>query len=313
MENIKRIPVPTAGLMLSLATIGNLVGEYSATVRLIFGGIAAILFVLLTLKILTNFRGFQAGMRDPVAAPVFAGYSMTIILLASYLRPYVAVGAEVLWYVGIAAHFAFIVFFTVRFAAKHDLATVYASWFVPYAGMFLVGITEPVFYPPTGGFSLGKAGFYFSLIAYLFLLPVILYRIHRFGQIDEASMPSIAVACSPGSLMLASYLNAFADKNRIIVLIFLIVSQALYLYVLLQLPKLLTRPFSPCFASFTFPFAISAVALNLTYGYFHALGGAPRLLLWAVKFEELLAVVLVLYVLCGFCYHLFIRPDRRPS
>lgn len=307
MEKIKRIPVPFAGLILGLAALGNLIQSYSPTVRLVLGGISAVLFILLTVRIAANWQSFKTEMENPVVASVFATYSMAIMLLAAYLKPYAGGLAAALWYIGIVLHVGIIIFFTVTFAAKRKLPMVQASWFIPYVGIAVAGITAPAF----KALTIGQISFYFGLVCYIILLPIVLYRIHKVGNIPAPAVPTIAITCAPGSLLLAAYMNSFPEKSVTVTYILLVVSQLLYLYALVQLPKLMAGNFKPSFSSFTFPFAISGIALKLSYAFLKQSVGAPEWVSYIVKFEELVATVFVLYVLVR--YLIFIFGPRKAN
>ncbi|MFT4008082.1 MAG: hypothetical protein QM683_21610 [Lacrimispora sp.] len=43
---IKKVPIPLSGLMLGLATLGNLLQSYSETIRLLCGALSAVLVCL---------------------------------------------------------------------------------------------------------------------------------------------------------------------------------------------------------------------------------------------------------------------------
>ncbi len=100
-------------------------------------------------------------------------------------------------------------------------------------------------------------------------------------------------------------MNSFQNKNMFIVWLLLTLSQLTLLYVLLQLPKLLKLPFYPSYSAFTFPLVISGISLKLTNGFLINAGKEISFLKYLVKFEELLAVIIVLYVLIRYIGFLF--------
>lgn len=75
---------------------------------------------------------------------------------------------------------------------------------------------------------------------------------------------------------------------------------------MLQLPVLLKREFNPGFSAFTFPFAISATALHSAGSYLHLQQPLFQLL---VKLEELLASILVLFILYSYLRFLSKQED----
>lgn len=97
-------------------------------------------------------------------------------------------------------------------------------------------------------------------------------KAYRIGLAD-AAMPNISTFCAPLSLLSASYLAAFSKPQEGMVLFLLISSQVLYAFVVLQLPRLLNRPFNPGFSAFTFPFVISATSLKMALTFYDGLIG----------------------------------------
>lgn len=55
--------------------------------------------------------------------------------------------------------------------------------------------------------------------------------------------------------------------------------------------------FYPSFSAFTFPLVISAISIKLANGFLVNSGQALAILRYIVKFEELVAILMVLYVL----------------
>ena len=49
--NAKKLPIPIAGLILSMFALGNLLQSYSNVVRLCIGGVALILYIIFVLQI----------------------------------------------------------------------------------------------------------------------------------------------------------------------------------------------------------------------------------------------------------------------
>ena len=60
MNLLKKLPIPIAGLILSMFALGNLLQSYSNVVRLCIGGVALILYIIFVLNNMRTikFRGF---------------------------------------------------------------------------------------------------------------------------------------------------------------------------------------------------------------------------------------------------------------
>lgn len=296
---LKKIPMPIVGLMLACAALGNLVQTYGEVYRNMMGIITIILFIVTTLKFICDMPGLRAELDQPVAASVFPTYSMGIMLLATYVKPYHFTIAYIIWIVGIFLHIGLIVLFSIKFVKHFNMKKVFPSWFIVYVGIAVAAVTGKAFNQ-----TIGQVALVFALIAYFILIPIIGKRVWRVKEIPEPALPTLVIFAAPGSLCLAGYLNIFQDKNFIIVLILLVLSQIFYLFALGQLLNLLKLKFYPSYSAFTFPLVISALALKLSNHFFISQGITSSIFTSLVKIEELLAVLIVFYVLIRYLQHL---------
>ncbi|HCX0615440.1 TPA: permease [Staphylococcus aureus] len=137
------------------------------------------------------------------------------------------------------------------------------------------------------------------------VLPIVFKRLKAF-PLQTSIKPNTSTICAPFSLVAAAYVIAFPKANAFIVIIFLILAQIFYFYIIIQLPKLLKEPFSPVFSAFTFPLVISATALK---------NSLPVLMfpdIWKglLFIEVLLATVIVLRVFIGYL-HFFLKKENQ--
>lgn len=306
-ESIKRIPTPIVGLILALAATGNLVESYGSKYRNIFGLVSAIILVLYLVKLIRYPKKVREELDNPVVASVFPTLSMALILLSTYIRPFLPILAFSIWIIGLILHVILILNFTIRYTLEINLKQVYPSWFIPYVGIVIGAVTAPAFQMV----GLGKFLFWFGIISYLILLPIILKRLIKEKDIPKPAQPTIAIFAAPLALCLAGYINSFTDKNMVITWGLVILSQFTYLMVILQLPKLLKLSFLPSYSAFTFPLVISAISIKLTNGFLVNNGQSVRILQYMVGVEEIIAVLIVLYVLLR--YILFILKEPISS
>lgn len=302
---IKKLPVPIVGLMLALAATGNLVLSYGNVYRNFFGILSTIILILTLAKIIKYPQDIAKELENPVVASVFPTLSMGIMLLATYLKPMAPSLAFGIWIIGLVLHAILIIFFTGKHVLSFNIKKVFPSWFIVYVGIAVGSITAPAFEMT----HIGQILFWFGFISYLVLLPIILNRVLRVKGIPEPALPTIAIFAAPASLCLAGYMSSFQDKNMFIVWLLLALSQFTLLCVLLQMPKLLRLRFYPSYSAFTFPLAISAVSIKLTTGFLANAGKQVAILQHIVKFEELIAVTIVIYVLLRYVGFLFSNPE----
>lgn len=302
---IKKYPLPVSGLMLGLAAAGNLVKPYGEGWHNAFGLMSGILFVLLVVKIVKHPNDVLEDLNNPVAASVFPTFSMSIVILSTYIKQYSGAAAFVIWCAGVAMHVVLILWFTRKFLLKLNIKQVFPSWFIVYVGSAAASVTAPVFRMENAG----QAAFWFGFGAYIMLLPVILYRVAVVRQMPEQTLPTLAIFSAPASLLLTGYMNSFGTKNFSIVLFLLALSVIMYIAVMAMMPKLLRLRFCPSYSGFTFPLVISATAVKLACGYLSEYGITFASLNYLSKFQEAAAVAAVIYVLLK--YVLFLLPEKN--
>lgn len=305
MDLLKKLPIPIAGLILAMFALGNLLQSYSNVVRLCIGGVALILYIIFVLKIVLLNSKLKTVLDNPVPASVLLTITMATILLSSYAKPYSSGLAAVFWFVGVILHALLIIWFSMKFLPNFSIKKVFPSWYIVYVGIATASVTAGA----AGQLKLGQICFWFALISYFILIPVVCYRVFKVKEILEPAKPTFAILSAPGSLALAGYLNTFPEKNFTFAAVLFGFSLFFYLVVLVNLPKLLKLKFSPGFSGFTFPLVISALSSKLFSGYVTKLYGANSVLKLFVNFQEILATLIVLYVFIGYMKFLFSKEN----
>lgn len=301
---IKKTPLAIAGLMLALAALGNLIQSYGDIYRNVFGFISSILLLLILSKLVFYPGDIKKELDNPLVASVFPTFTMGIMLLATYLKEFNSYLAFIIWIIALTGHLALIFIFSKNHILNFNIKKVFPSWFIVYVGIVTASVSSPAFEMQT----LGKVLFYFGLVSYLIILPLVIKRIQSI-KIPEPALPTLAIFAAPLSLSLAGYMSAFQTKNMLIVWTLLVLSQLSYFLVLLQMPKLLRLKFYPSYSAFTFPLVISAISIKLTNGYLVKKQQIIPLLKYIVKFEEIIAISIVLYVLVS--YIIFLSKTRK--
>ena len=291
---LKALPIPFAGVMLGLAALGNLLQSYSEGVRLFFGALAAIIWVLLVLKVIFCWPGVKTAMDDPVVASVSGTFPMATMLLSVYAKPFIGAPAQFIWYLGIALHVALIVWFTVKFMLKPVMPKVFASYFIVYVGIVVASLTAPA-YEMTA--TIGTWCFWFGFVCLLGLLAFVGYRYIKFPVKMAPPQPLVCIFAAPAALCLAGYIQSVAPKSAAMIYGMLALSQLLYVLVLVKLPKLLALPFFPSYAAFTFPFVITPIAAKQSMACLGKLNMPAPWLSPIVLVETIIAAVLVVYAL----------------
>ena len=298
---LKKLPLPVTGVALGTAALGNLLESYSAGVRLFCGGVALLLIVLVILKILTDPAQFRQDMQSPIIASVFCTFSMAIMLLAGYAKPFIGSAAAVIWYIGVALHIVLILYFTVRFMRKLVLAQVFASYYIVYVGIVVASVTAPAF----GALAVGQGAFWFGFVMLLVLLVLVTWRYLSVREVPPPAQPLFCVYTAPASLCLAGYMQSFPQKSWGLAVGIALLSLVLYVVALVRLPRFLKLPFFPSYAAFTFPVVISAIGMKMMMAYAASIGRPIPGISILVLIETVIACLLVAYTIIRYAVFLF--------
>lgn len=302
MKNvIKKVPVPLSGVMLGLAALGNLLQSYSEGVRYFCGILAGLLLILLILKLILFPGMIKEDMKNPIMTSVAATFPMALMLLSTYVKPFIGNAAFVIWILAILLHIVMILYFTVIFIVKLQMPKVFASYFIVYVGIAVAAVTAPAFGRPT----IGAAAFWFGLISLVVLLILVTYRYINFKEIPEPAKPLICIYAAPASLCIAGYTQSVETKSYGLLIGLMIVAAILYVFSLVKAVTYLKLPFYPSYASFTFPFVISAIAMKQASACLMNMGRPLSFLSGVVTIETVIAVLFVAYVFIRFMGFLF--------
>lgn len=307
-ELIKKVPIPTAGVALGLAALGNLLQPYTEVVHTACGILSLVLVGLLIAKIALFPDMIRDDMRNSILASVSATLFMTLMQLATYLAPFAIVPAFALWAAAVAGHLGLMVWFSARFIRRFKLHEVFPTYFICYVGIVVASATSPAFGMETAGHAL----FWLGFACYLVLLVLVTYRYAK-HEVPEAARPLFCIYTAPMSLSIVGYLATSPDPSAIFVGALLVCAQALYLVVLSRLPKLLRLRFYPSFAAMTFPFVITATAFGQATAFLNTAGVAlPAAADVLFVAETAVAVVMVAYVL-GHYARFFLKRVEAPQ
>lgn len=291
---IKNIPIPTAGVMLGLAALGNLLAPYSIIVKIICGILSALLGALLFAKIIKYPKLVHADLKgNPVLGSVFATFFMATMQLCTYVAPVLPVLSKAVWCLAVAAHIILIIWFSKNFVMNLEMKNVFPTYFIAYVGIVVGAVTSPVF----NCIQLGIYIFYFGFAAYMLLLLLVTYRYIKMPPQEAAVKPLICIYTAPMSLSLAGYFAVIPEKSFLMITIMQICAQLLFFFILSLMPKLLRLPFYPSYAAFTFPFVITAIALKQSLAYYASMGVLLHDFFYCLYvFEAICATCIVVYV-----------------
>lgn len=301
---IKKVPVPLCGVALGLAALGNLLQSYSEGVRSVLGILAAALLLLFVIKCFMFPAMLREDMNNPIMASVAGTFPMALMLLSVYAKPLFGEVSKYIWFFAILLHVALIIYFTVKFIVKLAMPKVFASYYIVYVGIVVASLTAPAYEM----LWLGAAAFWLGFVCLLALLALVSVRYIKHRQMPDPAKPLICIYAAPVSLCVAGYIQSVAPKSFGFLIAMYVVAFVLYLFSLIKAVGYLKLPFYPSYASFTFPFVISAIATKQTMVCAEKLGSALPFLQPVVLVETVVAVILVAYTLVRFIMFLAQKP-----
>lgn len=300
-ELIKRTPIPTAGVALGLAALGNLLQPLSEGIRIACGVLALLLVVLLMAKVILFPRMIREDLSNPILASVSATFAMTLMQLSGYLAPVSMTLAFSLWIAAVSGHITLILWFSLRYFRPFKLDQVFPTYFICYVGIIVASATSPIF----GVETIGRAMFWFGFACYIPLLALITLRYLK-HPVPGAARPLFCIYSAPASLSIVGYLAVTPDPSLAFTTALLALAQIFFILVLTQLPKFLSLGFFPSYAAMTFPFVITATALTRFIESSTSFGIAlPAAIEWAMVAETVFACTMVLFVFVRYLHFLF--------
>jgi exfoliative toxin A/B len=293
MKNIiKKIPLPITGLMLGLAGLGNLVVDYGNIFRNTLGIISGLLVLFILLRVIFDYKNCLIEFDNPIIASVVLTFPMGIMILSTYIKPYLNKFAINTWYFGILLHTVLLLIFSYKHLKNFNIKKVYPTYFIVYVGIVVGSVTAPIF----NNIVLGQYLFYFGFLSHMILLPIVLYRVIKIKDIKKPALPTITIFTAPAGLCLAGYMSAFPEKNILLLSWLIFLTLVSVTGVIIYLPKMISKEFYPSYSAFTFPFVITSIGLKLSNKFLLSEYGIS-LLKYPSKAIEILSIILLLYVL----------------
>ena len=303
---IKKVPIPTAGVALGLAALGNLLQPYAEVAHIVCGALSLFLVAMIVAKVVLFPSMIRDDLQNSIFASVSATFFMTLMQLAGYLAPVAIVPAFGLWCAAIAGHFILMGWFTAHFIRRFKLAEVFPTYFICYVGIIVAAVTSPVF----GMEAFGRGIFWFGLACFAVLLATVVARYLK-HEIPEPARPLFCIFAAPMGLSLVGYLAVTPNPDPLFVGVLMGLGQVMLVGVATQLPKFIALKFYPSYAAMTFPFVISAMALGKGMQALYAAGvtiPALPMVEALIALETVFAAVMVTYVFVHYMRFFFGAP-----
>lgn len=306
-------PTPMAGLALGIASLGcswTYLSWVPSSVKYITALIGAMLLLLLLGKFVLQPSLLSKDLKHPVVGSVVPAFAMALMMITISLEDFMPKLGIGLWLIAIALHVLFLVTFIYHRCKSFTITDMVPSWFVPSVGIIVAAISCPsAFFQP---FAVGVL--WFGIVFYLMLLPVMIYRLAYCGTLPDQAKPTFVILAAPASICLAGYLTVIDDPSKSVVVVLLVTAliktAVIYRFGL----RLMSLPFSPGYAAFTFPLAVGATALFkvqeqcIIWGVSNVLVHSLGVL---AVVELFIASLVVLYVVFRYVYYYAITLRRE--
>lgn len=290
MNLIKNIPIPICGLILALLSLGNLTQDIHPYLRYVFGGIGLIFLILIILKIFFYSKSIKEDFKNPVIVSSSGTFSMSLMILSTYIIQFNPTLAYAIWICGIALHILLMIYFTYHFIVRNfNISNVYPTYWIVYIGITMGAITSTVH-------GIEEMGFIFFIIGFIAMLitsPLIIYRYFKDPIVPDANKPLICIFTALLSILIVGYLNSTQNISTEFVTTLYVFACLLYIFALSKFIEYRNLDFYPSFSAFTFPFVISTLA---TKGVLTKIGYAA-ILNPISKIETAIAIIIVAYIL----------------
>jgi len=298
-NEIKRIPTPSAGLALGIASLGSILESIlsaGGAIQTVSAVLASVFLLGVFCKFLFHPYLIKEELTHPVLGSILPAFTMALMVISKAVGLYSPLIRQIIWFIAVMGHLSLLTAFVWYNIRHFSFERVFPSWFIPTVGIIAAALTSP------GGIfaELADMIMYLGLINFAVTLPLITYRVFFLMGLADAAKPTIAVMAAPASLSLAGYLTIESDPSILLCGVLLCLAVLLTGIVYITIPGLIMRlsP-GPGYAAFTFPLVISATALYKTYEVFSvnpAIMQYAEKLYWFAMAELIIAVIIVGYV-----------------
>ena len=306
---IRKTPIPTGGLALGLASLGNLLHPYSEIIHWACATLSCLLLLLLATKCIIYPKMILNDLHNSVFASVGATSTMAAMVLTTYFVELNYWASFIIWCVAVVVHCVMMIFFIARYFPKFKLAEVFPTYFIAFVGVAVAGLTAPNF----GAEIVGQVAFWVALVGYAITLVLVTLRYIK-HPVPEGAHPLYCIYAAPSNLLLATFFALDMQNHLFLVEILLISGQFFLIMVCIRAWRFLFYKFYPSFAAMTFPFVITAISLTSSIDYFAEQGASTGMLdfLHAVSIAETaLAFFLVVYAFIR--YFIFFATNNKQA
>ncbi|GAA0792674.1 MULTISPECIES: TDT family transporter [Pseudomonadati] len=307
-------PTPMAGLALGIASLGwcwENFADLGGYAQLVGAAIASVLLIVLAVKFLVLSDTLKEDLAHPIIGSVVPTFAMATMVVSHSIGRFYLQAGDALWLFAVGLHIVFLISFLYHRTKAFQLHHMVPSWFIPPVGIIVADVS---FSGSPQLALVAHIALIFGMATYAVMLPLMIYRLLFSHEVPDAAKPTLAVLAAPASLSLAGYLTVSTSPSPIIIALLFGIAVLMTSIIYLAFIKLLTLPFSPGYAAFTFPMVIGSTALFKLITWMetaniaaHYIDQVRRL----AQLELLIATTVVTYVVIRYLY--FYQPFRMKA
>ncbi|PNZ78973.1 TDT family transporter [Mammaliicoccus stepanovicii] len=299
---LKRMPIAICGLALGIMALSNLFYHLSLTLfGLVFFIISCTIVLLVCVKWIVFPSMFLKELKNINTFAIFPTFPMALMLMVSIIKSEFLVDLyllNIVWYASILLHVSFILIFISRYAFRDFKSLPNTSWFVMFVGLGVTGETSSTFKS-----HLGEITTVIGTICFVIILIYVVIN-KSWQYYNQEQFPMIIIISAPAALCLNSYVLNHTTFSVGYVSVYLVLSQSLFLFSLIFLPKIIQRGFKVSYSALTFPWVTTAGALyNVSQKVYHNETITP--ILSVIAYIEIIwATLVVMYVIYKYIIYL---------
>lgn len=262
LSRLKNIPIAFNGIALSLITLAQI--YFMLSMSLLASLCLVLAIVIFAIKLL-KYIFHRDVLFDELDNYINGGYlplfTMFIAALSIYLYKFNKVIGELVWYIAFVTHLALIFYLYYFHNKQKNLYLILPNWFIPPIGFVAIGLAAK-------SINASIIAHWIFLFSDLVIIPLSMAIIYRqiSKPLNSIEIYTTGIYAAPLSLLMLAMMKDTGLPFHGFQLTILFYINTLFnifscIGLLLCLRK---KECIPCFACFTFPFAVSALA-NMKY------------------------------------------------
>ncbi|MCD8873982.1 TDT family transporter [Mammaliicoccus sciuri] len=293
---LKRTPIAISGLALGIMALSNVFYHINfKTLGLCSFIISCAIMLLFIMKWIIYPSMFLKELKNIHTFAISPTFPMTLMIFASIIKQEFAVQSQllnVLWYAAILLHIILIIIFVSLYAFRNFKSWPNTSWFVMFVGTGVISETSTAFNE-----TLGHVSTIFGTVCLMVILAYVLIS-KSWQTYNQEQFPMVIIMSAPAALCLNGYILNNTTYSNVYIIVLLILSQVLFIFTLIFLPKILQRGFKVSFSAMTFPWVTTAASLYNVTQHSHASSSI-------MTFGTILSVIEITWAAIVVCYVLY--------